>query len=324
MHQFRNILVVCDEHGVSAGLHERVRWLAQANGAVVTFTEVVETGPGRVARLLSPLPVARAEAVRQGIVEAHRERLNRLAEPLRATSATVRTAVDQGTAFLEIIRRVMRDGHDLVIKDAGGRGGWPFLRGTDMHLLRKCPCPVWILNAHGEPKARRILAAVDTLSEEAAHEGLNRAIMDLATSLARQDGAALDVVAVWCIPEEWALTHGRVRLPDEEVRAILTAEEERSAARLDGLVAEFQPKAGPMVVHHLKGYASEVIVRHVEEREVDTIVMGTVGRVGVAGFFIGNTAETILARVSCSVLAVKPEGFVSPVEPEPASGVATT
>ena len=31
------------------------------------------------------------------------------------------------------------------------------------------------------------------------------------------------------------------------------------------------------------------------------------------GFFIGNTAESVLQQVNCSVLTVKPEGFVSPV-----------
>jgi len=44
--------------------------------------------------------------------------------------------------------------------------------------------------------------------------------------------------------------------------------------------------------------------------------MGTVGRVGIPGFFIGNTAEEILKRVECSVLAIKPAGFVSPVGAE--------
>jgi nucleotide-binding universal stress UspA family protein len=52
----------------------------------------------------------------------------------------------------------------------------------------------------------------------------------------------------------------------------------------------------------------------VEEEKIDTIVMGTVARVGIAGFLMGNTAETILGRVACSVLAVKPEGFVTPVQ----------
>lgn len=43
--------------------------------------------------------------------------------------------------------------------------------------------------------------------------------------------------------------------------------------------------------------------------------MGT----GVAGFFIGTTAENVLQLVDCSVLRVKPEGFVSPVKLKAAS-----
>ena len=41
--------------------------------------------------------------------------------------------------------------------------------------------------------------------------------------------------------------------------------------------------------------------------------MGTVGRTGIQGVLIGNTAETILSNVHCPVLTTKPEGFVSPV-----------
>ncbi len=49
--------------------------------------------------------------------------------------------------------------------------------------------------------------------------------------------------------------------------------------------------------------------------------MGTVARTGFSAFLIGNTAETILQRLECSVLAVKPDRFVSPVvlEKAPAS-----
>ena len=43
------------------------------------------------------------------------------------------------------------------------------------------------------------------------------------------------------------------------------------------------------------------------------LVMGTVCRTGLSGFLIGNTAEEVLGAVDCSVLTVKPEGFVSPV-----------
>jgi len=42
--------------------------------------------------------------------------------------------------------------------------------------------------------------------------------------------------------------------------------------------------------------------------------MGTVARTGVPGFITGNTAESILNQLECSVLAIKPAGFVTPIE----------
>jgi len=66
-------------------------------------------------------------------------------------------------------------------------------------------------------------------------------------------------------------------------------------------------------LHLLKGDASVVITDLAAKKRVDLIVMGTVCRTGIAGFFIGNTAENVLQRVDCSMLTVKPEGFISPI-----------
>lgn len=41
--------------------------------------------------------------------------------------------------------------------------------------------------------------------------------------------------------------------------------------------------------------------------------MGSVGRSGIAELLIGNTAEEMLRRTDCSILALNPPGFVSPV-----------
>jgi len=49
------------------------------------------------------------------------------------------------------------------------------------------------------------------------------------------------------------------------------------------------------------------------ELAVDLVVMGTVARTGIAGFFMGNTAESILTQLDCSVLTIKPPGFISPI-----------
>jgi nucleotide-binding universal stress UspA family protein len=64
----------------------------------------------------------------------------------------------------------------------------------------------------------------------------------------------------------------------------------------------------------LKGDAEALIPALAKRKGVELIVMGTVCRTGIAGFIIGNTAENILQQVDCSVLTVKPEGFVSPVK----------
>jgi hypothetical protein len=41
--------------------------------------------------------------------------------------------------------------------------------------------------------------------------------------------------------------------------------------------------------------------------------MGTVARSGLQGLLTGNTAENVLPWIDCSLVAVKPQGFVSPV-----------
>jgi len=49
-------------------------------------------------------------------------------------------------------------------------------------------------------------------------------------------------------------------------------------------------------------------------QRIEVIVMGTVCQSGVEGFLINNTAEKVLHQVDCSVLTVKPDGFVTPVK----------
>lgn len=66
-------------------------------------------------------------------------------------------------------------------------------------------------------------------------------------------------------------------------------------------------------VHLSKTSPSEMIINTAIRHDVDLIMMGMVGRIGIPGFIIVNTAESILQQVKCSVLAIKPEGFQTPV-----------
>lgn len=71
--------------------------------------------------------------------------------------------------------------------------------------------------------------------------------------------------------------------------------------------------AKPPQVHIVMDAPDIAIMEHLNKDAVELLVMGTIGRGGIAGFIVGNTAERILPRIPCSVLAVKPDGFICPI-----------
>lgn len=316
MQRFKNILVVCGAHADEEAAERRAIWLAQANDARITFVDVEETEKSTLERLAESLPFARRAALTEGLREARISRLDTHVARAQAAGISADSALLSGAGFVEIIRRVLRDGHDIVIKTAEGADPMTLFHGIDLHLMRKCPCPVWMLKPGESGNVSRILAALDPEPDDPERDALSQIVMELSLSLADRTRARVDVINTWRLQEEQTLRGGRFKLSDEEIDQVLDEERRQSAERLNRVMARFPGVASKHEVRHIKGWAGDVIPAYAAEKEIDTVVMGTVGRTGVSGFFIGNTAETILNKVACSVLAVKPPGFVSPVSIE--------
>jgi len=297
--------------------------LAENNQASVTVATVTERlklsggmpGGGSVPPDLQAKVTAAQTQWLETLVEPYRERIE------------VNTLVLTGTPFLEIIRDVLRNGRDLVIKcpespDWLGR----FLAGDDMHLLRKCPCPLWLVKPETSASYQRILAAVDVddsypPDELKTRQALNTMVMELAGSMAVSEFAELHVVHAWQAIGESSMRDGAfMHRPEEEVNAYVEQVRAHHARRLDELMRDVGSTLGSDAMeylkpqlHQLKGWARQEIPALAKRLRVDCIVMGTVARTGVRGFFIGNTAETILEQIDCSVLAIKPPGYETPV-----------
>ena len=94
----------------------------------------------------------------------------------------------------------------------------------------------------------------------------------------------------------------------DQVRVLKSLLDEVAISADDDMLTYLKPKT-----HLVKGRAQREIPALVEKIEADLVVMGTVARTGIPGFFMGNTAETILNQINCSVLAIKPPGFVTPI-----------
>jgi len=55
-----------------------------------------------------------------------------------------------------------------------------------------------------------------------------------------------------------------------------------------------------------------VIANICEKIEADVLVIGTVGREGLSGVLIGNTAELVVDKVDCDIIVIKPSDGVAP------------
>ena len=302
----------------SAALKRAVA-LAKNNQASLTLVDVIDSIPDELQMaitVLTPQELCDIAAAEK------REQLQQIIKTIADAEIAVEGKVLVGKTFIEIIRQVLENDHDLVIKCAEGTGSLTdmLFGSTDMHLMRKCPCPVWIIKSTEHQQYRRILAAVDQDPEDAVKDVLNRQILEMSTSLALAEFSELHIVHAWRLFGESYLRLPRAGVSKAEVDAMVADEASERRRWLDKLVNTFGAKADKDAVdyvnpqlHLIKGDAKHIVPTIARELDVDLIVMGTVARTGIAGFFMGNTAESILTQLDCSVLTVKPPGFISPV-----------
>lgn len=309
MKRFKNILFFADGSDDVTTVLKRAAQLAESNKARLTLVDVIEPveTPSEV---ISKFGIELNE-----LLKKHRkEALEKLTKLIEHDDNLIYTKVLIGLPFLEVIKVVQRGGYDLLIKMARPPAGISekIFGSVDLHLLRKCPCPVLVDRPSSSENFQRILAAVDT--DSSPTEGCDKLIMQLATSLNKRENAQLDIVHAWHMPGESMLSSGRTMMSPSELQALLKRKEDKQQAKLEALLQPYGIAIDDENVHLVKGQPAESINRIARSNNNDIIVMGTVGRVGVPGLFIGNTAEEIFQTTTCSVLAVKPDGFKSPVE----------
>ncbi len=232
-----------------------------------------------------------------------------------------------GRPYVALIRAAAAWPAELLIKRAAPspRPSIPLFASLDQHLLRKCPCPVWLLRdpPGSASPPRRVVAAVDLPGPEVAEDdtdGLNRTLVVTAARLAAPGGGPLRLLHAWEDPDaglvaQWsgAEVAERVDRSAEAARQRARAALGRLAARAEGWLREAGLEGTELRPHLVAGPARRAVPQAVAELDADLLVLGTLARTGVAGVLIGNTAEDVLNAVDCAVCAVKPPGYVSPL-----------
>lgn len=215
-----------------------------------------------------------------------------------------------GHPVIELIQLVYR--HDIDLVAVGARSGPEprdaIVGSTAMGLVRKCPCMVWVAPRQLQPSRPRIV-----LSSVAFHEQA-QAILEVSAMIVAKRGGTWNVMHVAEYPGEGAM---RLRgVPYDEVEAYEKELRGRAWDELHGIVDPIAEQYGVAPkLWMTEGLPSEQIIKAARELQCDLLVMGTIGRSGLPGLVVGNTADKIFADIHCSVLAVKPASYVSPIPP---------
>ncbi len=319
MKRFSNILYVS-----GAGTHEveafgRAVKLAKNNQAKLTVVSVIEN--------LSDIHGEHfgATNIIDIVVSERRELIQQLVDSEDVSKLEIEIKIFTGKAFIDIIHEVIAFKRDLLIKAIDHRETLieSMFESTDIKLLRKCPCPVWLIKSQEDERSgyKEILVALDYDPNNPENEKLNLQMLSMALSLAMAEFSNLHIVHAWQFEYESLLRSSRLQNSDDEVDSMIKKVEDERKSWLTELVNKsiegFDKESSSYInpeLHLLKGDAGVIVPQLTSSLASDLVVMGTVGRTGIVGYIIGNTAETILNHIDCSVLTIKPESFISPIK----------
>lgn len=300
--RFRNVLFVPFASRGNVGALRRAAALAQRDEAELTVVGVIPE-PSHLQRLLHG-----SDHVDAVLTAAHRDMHRRLIRCVHSVDDLEATPIiDVGDPALAVVMRAIAAGHDLlVVTSDGGHDD----RATIRRLIRKSPCPVWVVRPTRATHVR-VLAAIDPEPDE---QGLNQSILEIATSMAGAEGE-LHVTCAWELFGEATMQSSAfVHLTPDEIDEQRHVVETAHRRAVDELVRQYASDAGDVEIHVESGPAAQVIGELVRHERINLVVMGTFGRTGISGLVMGNTAEVVLDDLRCSVVAVKPPDFVSPIE----------
>lgn len=219
-----------------------------------------------------------------------------------------------GVPIVEITRFSVHSNFDIILTEPDVVHGISrfFYGPLSLSLMRKTPCPIWVVKRPVSKTYARILIAVDPELDDKG-QLLNDKLIQIGTSYAKLQGAECHLVTAWRLIGEETLAGPFISTPAEKIETLKTERKIECAKAFEVLQKRHESILQGSHSVMLNGDPGVVIPEYVSDKGIDLVVMGTVARSGVEGFLIGNTAETVISQLECSIMAVKPDEFKSPI-----------
>lgn len=222
----------------------------------------------------------------------------------------------------QIIKAAVLHNADLVVKaaDRSAMQPSPLFGAVEKKLIRKCPVPVWIVRPETPAPPQSLVVAVDRPEVKGGTDELAASLLDNAVAFALRFGVKnMKLLHICSVVGASFLASPRSGWSPEEVEEYVEELRWQAQHWLD----DFQAKAAKRFKQTglafsqrlIMGDARKELATAAKDLRADILFIGSTNRSGVPGLLIGNTAESVIDRVECSVYVVKPKGFVSVISP---------
>lgn len=308
MSRYQNMLVAIDPQQDDQPALRRAVYLNQRIGGKIKAYLPIYDFSYEMTTLLSPDERA---SMRQGVISQRTEWIREQARAYLEAGVEIEIKVVwHNRPYEAIIQEVLAHGHDLVLKMAHqhDRLEAVIFTPTDWHLLRKCPCPVWMVKDQPWPEGGKAVVAVNLASEEPHHDELNQKLIRETMRLAEMvNHTEVHLVGAYPVTP----INIAIELPDFDPSVYNDAIRGQHLVAMKALRQKFAIREE--FTHVAKGLPEEVIPDIASQLSAGIVVLGTIGRTGLSAAFLGNTAEQVIDHLRCDLLAIKPDDFASPI-----------
>lgn len=222
----------------------------------------------------------------------------------------VRFELEVGHPFLGIVGACRRNGAGLLIMGTHGTEHERNQVGAVASMcIRKAPADVLLVRENTWPTFDRVLACVD-------YSATSAKALRVAKVVAEADGSKVECLYAFKSLAAMSMDYGGFAPALSKTDPVIT----------DGWKDELEAFVSPIMKPTVLDWKSTVmecsnvrdaIIQHIKTSKTDLVVLGTRGKTDLRSVFMGTTAEKIVTQASCSLLAVKPENFVCPVDDLP-------
>lgn len=303
--KFNNILVVLNpENDKQYALARAVRLVKEQKSEVPVKITVFLAAYDLSYEISALLSAEEREEMHRGVIAQRQKEIQPYLEKYADPMIEFRPIVVWSSNEAEAISvEVEKNNYDLVVKYTKEEESLTSLIFTpmDWQLLRKCPTPMLVVRDGDWKHQRRILVAVNVSGDEDYHETFNKSLVSLSINLADN------------------LERGNIHLvsayPPTPINMAIDLPEFHTSEYTNGIRGQYLINMKALRqsfgidedhTHVREGFPEDVIPDVAKELEAELVVLGTLGRTGLSAALLGNTAEHVISKLSCNLLAIKP------------------